>query len=116
MAQSQQVTNEMRECIDNCLRCYAICLETAQHCLMLGGKHAEPQHIRLMLDCAKICQTSAEFMLGGSQYHGRTCAVCAELCRACAKDCDSMADGDETMQQCADICRRCAESCQRMAS
>ena len=115
MAHTHQMTSEMRECIQNCLNCYAICLETAHHCLTMGGKHADPEHIGLMQACAKICETSAALMLSGSEFHSRTCAVCAEVCRACERSCASMAQGDETMQRCADICRQCAESCQRMA-
>jgi hypothetical protein len=116
MAHAQQMTSEMRECIQNCLDCYSICLETAQHCLMMGGKHADPRHIGLMKACAEICQTSAAFMLSASEFHSRVCGVCAEVCRACEQSCSSMADGDETMRRCAEVCRRCAESCQTMAS
>jgi hypothetical protein len=109
------MTAEMRECIQNCLDCYRICVETTHHCLTLGGKHAEARHIGLMQACAEICRTSAAFMLHGSEFHNRTCGVCAEVCRACEQSCSKMAEGDATMTQCADICRRCAESCQRMA-
>jgi hypothetical protein len=53
-------------------------------------------------------------MLRASRFHTRTCAVCAEVCRACEQSCRSFGD-DQLMQQCADACRRCAESCARMA-
>jgi len=115
MAHGNQMTSEMRECIQNCLECYSICFETAHHCLTMGGKHADPKHIGLLNNCAQICQTSAAFMLSGSELHGRVCGVCAEVCRACEQSCSSMANGDETMRRCAEICRRCAESCQKMA-
>ena len=115
MAHAQSMTSEMRECIQNCLDCYSICLETAHHCLTLGGKHAEAKHIGLLTTCAKICETSAAFMLSGSELHGRTCGVCAEVCRACEQSCAGISEGDETMQRCVNTCRRCAESCQRMA-
>ena len=104
----------LRECIDNCTDCHAICVETTAHCLEMGGRHAEPEHIRLLLDCAEICQTSANFMLRGSNLHARTCAVCAEVCDRCADDCERFGD-DETMRLCAQACRTCAESCRRMA-
>jgi hypothetical protein len=81
----------------------------------MGGAHAEPDHIRMLIACAEICATSARFMLLGSQHHGRTCEVCAEVCAACAADCATLGD-DEMMQRCADECRRCAESCRQMAS
>ena len=108
-------TGHMQECIDNCLRCHAVCTETITHCLEMGGRHAAPEHIRLLQYCAQICATSADFMLRGSDLHGRTCGVCAEVCARCAEDCARMAAGDEMMQRCADECRRCAESCRRMS-
>jgi voltage-gated potassium channel len=112
----QPSTPEMQQCIQNCLDCHRICVETAQHCLTLGGSHAEAKHIQTMLDCAQICQTSADFMLRGSAMHGRTCGVCAEACDACAADCDRFAGDDIMMKACADACRRCAESCKQMAT
>ena len=111
----QKLTAEMRECISNCLDCHAICLETATHCLTLGGEHASAHHQSLLRDCAEICQTSANFMLRTSEHHGETCGVCAKICRACADACRKMAGGDELMRRCADVCQKCAESCDRMA-
>jgi hypothetical protein len=114
-ATHQMTSREMQQCIDECLGCHSICLQTVQHCLDLGGRHAEREHITLLLDCAEICETSANYMLRGSRLHGRTCAVCAEVCRACEDDCLRVGGNDEMMQQCAEACRRCAESCERMA-
>lgn len=105
---------KMQECINNCQTCHAVCLETTVHCLEMGGKHTEPAHLRLMLDCAEICQTSANFMLRGSNFHGRTCGVCAEVCERCAEDCEKFGD-DAMMQACARTCRTCAASCREMA-
>jgi uncharacterized protein YmfQ (DUF2313 family) len=111
-----EMSPDMRQCIDNCTACHQICLQTIQHCLGMGGKHAEQRHIRVMADCAQICAVSADFMLRMSDLHGRTCGVCAEACRRCADDCERLAGGDKAMLACADVCRRCAESCQRMAA
>jgi hypothetical protein len=106
---------EMQECIANCQSCHAICVSTLAYCLQQGGKHAAPAHIRLLLDCAQICQTSADFMLRGSELHNRTCGVCAEVCARCAEECARMGT-DSQMQACAETCRRCAGSCRRMAA
>jgi hypothetical protein len=106
---------EMQQCIQHCLDCHRICLETVAHCLQMGGKHADATHITTLLDCAEICQTSANFMVRSSAFHGRTCAVCAEVCTRCAEECEQMGD-DAQMQACAAACRRCAESCQQMAT
>lgn len=109
-------SQEMQDCINECLSCHAICLETITHCLEMGGEHADPSHITLLQDCAQICITSADFMLRGSEHHGQTCGVCAVVCDACADSCESMADGSDFMQRCAEVCRRCAESCRQVAS
>lgn len=109
-----EMTREMQHCIDECLACHRVCLETVTHCLQMGGRHAEAAHIRLLLDCAEICQTSANFMLRGSDLHGRTCGVCAEVCTRCAEDCERFGD-DAQMLACAETCRRCAALCHEMA-
>ena len=111
MAHNEQMTSEMRECIQNCLNCHAICKETAAHCLMMGGEHASPEHQRMLADCAQACITSADFMLRMSNYHPQYCAACADICRACADSCERLAGGDKTMQACADQCRRCEQTC-----
>jgi hypothetical protein len=111
-----QISTDMRHCIENCTTCHSICIETTQHCLQLGGKHAEASHIQTLLDCAQICATSADFMLRGSDLHGQVCGVCTEACERCAEHCERMADGDEMMLRCAQVCRSCAESCRQMAA
>jgi hypothetical protein len=108
------VSEAMQRCIQECRNCASICLETVQHCLKLGGKHAEPAHIRMLMDCAEICQASANFMQRGSPLHMQTCAACAEVCKACAEDCERFND-DDMMRACAQACRRCEESCRQMA-
>lgn len=114
-AQPKRQTNQsMLQCIENCLECYGICLAAITYCLEKGGEHAEAKHVRLLLDCAEICQTSANFMIRGSALHPITCGACAEICARCAEDCERMTD-DEQMRKCAEACRRCAESCRQMA-
>ena len=105
----------VHQCINECLNCHNVCLNTITYCLEQGGGHAEAGHIRLLLDCADICQTSADFMLRGSPRHTRTCGVCAEICALCAEECERYQD-DAHMQNCAQACLRCAESCGQMAA
>ncbi len=102
---------QMQQCIDNCTSCHAMCLSMAsQHCLEAGGKHVEASHFRLMMDCAQICQTSADFMLRGSAHHAHVCKECADICRDCAASCEAVGGMDE----CVAACRKCAESCGQM--
>ena len=114
-ATEQMISREMRVCIENCLECYAICEETKAHCLAMGGKHAELAHIRTLADCARLCETSANMMLRGSEFHGRVCEICAEACDRCAASCEQIGGNDEIMLQCVQVCRRCAASCKEMA-
>ena len=101
------VSQEMKNCIAECTTCHDVCLSMVQHCLEKGGPHAQPAHVRMLLDCAQTCATSADFMTRGSPLHVHTCGVCAAVCDACAADCERMADDAEM--------KRCAESCRHMA-
>jgi hypothetical protein len=105
----------VRRCIDDCVRCHEVCLSTLPYCLEQGGRHATVEHITLLLDCANICQASADFMLRASDEHGRICASCAAICIRCAANCEEFV-GDEVMQACAESCRQCADSCTHMAA
>jgi hypothetical protein len=79
-----------------------------------AGQHAASEQVTLLVDCAEICQTSANFMLRKSKLHTRTCDVCAEVCERCTGSCDSIGD-DPRMRACAEECRRCASPCREMA-
>lgn len=103
----------MDDCIAACQRCHQTCLHMAMtHCLDQGGKHVEPEHFRLMINCAEICQTSANFMLSQSALHEVICAACAEVCTACADSCEQVGDMDD----CVRACRECAQRCEAMGS
>jgi hypothetical protein len=104
----------LQECIEECLNCHAVCTNTAQLCLDKGERFADAAHVRLLLDCAQICQASADFMLRGSDFTEATCALCAEVCQACEASCRELED-DEDLAACADVCAVCATSCARMA-
>jgi hypothetical protein len=106
----------MEQCIENCTNCHRICLETAaRHFNGEARPKLEERHVRLLLDCAEICRTSADFMIRGSELHAHTCGACAAICERCAEECDRMGD-DPYMAACAEICRRCAASCHEMAA
>jgi hypothetical protein len=102
----------IKNCIEACQRCHQVCLQTAMtYCLQQGGPHAKADHLRIMLNCAELCQTAANFMLSEAPQHTSVCGVCAEVCAACALSCEQIGQMDE----CAKVCRHCARECERMA-
>lgn len=104
------------ECVDSCIASHRMCLETARYCTEQGAPaHIEATHIALLLDCAELCQTTANSMLRRSPQHALLCDACARMCEACARDCAKIS-GDARMQACAQTCRDCAASCKEMAS
>ena len=109
-------SEEMNRCIQLCQECHVSCIQMIGHCLRLGGRYATSDHLRLLMDCAQMCTTTADFMARGSFVHDRTCGLCSELCGRCASSCKQVAEGDQIVKQCAELCLRCAESCDRMAS
>jgi hypothetical protein len=80
----------------------------------LGGAHAAARHLELLLDCAVISRSAADFMLRESPLHARVCGVCAEACERCADSCEQFPDA-AFLRRCAEVCRRCADSCYDMS-
>ena len=105
----------MQDCLRNCLKCYQMCMQTINYCLEKGGKHAEPERIKVLMDCAEICQTNANFLLRNSPQHASVSTACALVCRVCGSACDEIGD-DEIMKDCAAACFMCAESCEAMTT
>ena len=106
-----RLESPMQDAINACLNCHSMCLRMATtFCLEQGGRHVEKKHLSLMLNCAELCQTSANFMLSDSPLHGRVCLICAEACEACAKSCEQVGD----MRECVEECQSCAKSCRTM--
>ncbi len=110
MQHAQHIDARMEECVTNCSDCHDICMESAAHALSQGIEHF---HVRLLQDCAQICDTSRDFMLRGSPRHTQTCGLCADMCVECGDMCRT--HDDPVMQSCADVCRRCAASCREMS-
>ena len=100
----EMVSDEVHECLKDNLDCYQTCSKTITRCLTMGGKHAELEHLNLLMDCAKICNTNADFIIRNSTYYPQTCGITADICNECADTCDRF--DDDFMKECAGICRR----------
>jgi hypothetical protein len=106
---------QMQRCIEECLSCFSVCEQTLAHCLKKGGKHAAPELMKALVDCAESCRMSAAMMSRESSFHARQCALCADICKACEEACEEFPD-DAQMKACADACRSCFEACRQMGA
>jgi hypothetical protein len=112
---SYPINQQMLHCIQECVSCHAVCLHTMTVALYSNHLAQDNRLVRLLLDCADICQTNADFMLRGSPMHGLTCGACSQICEACAVACDHFKN-DENLAACSGSCRSCAAICQEMAA
>ena len=100
----------LQACINACWECRHSCQQTLfNHCLKIGGKHVEIDHVKIMIDCIQLCQTVADYMTRNSQFSLTLCEPCVIVCEKCALSCDNI--GGEEMQHCAETCRHCAKIC-----
>ncbi len=105
-------SSQIEDCMQKLLHCHKTCLGMAMtHCVEMGGEHARPQHLRLMLDCAQVCASTADFLARKSQFHTQICRLCADICETCASDCENVGDMEESVA----ACRACAQSCREAA-
>lgn len=109
-SRGEQADDAMTECIAACNECNRICMQHVEHCLTLGGAHAEPGHISMLLSCASVCRTAGELMSLNSEWHPTMCDLCAQVCEECADQCDELGD----MEDCVAACQDCAEACREM--
>jgi hypothetical protein len=102
-------SEDLKRGIQDALEGYRACMEALNFCLQKGGKYIEPKYIRLLTDCAELCQVNADFMMRGSEMYSHTNYACGDVCERCAEACERMGD-DPVLKACADACRRCCES------
>jgi hypothetical protein len=108
---SHSLSPEVEQCVQTCLDCHDMCLQTIQYLVQVGDDRLD---ISNLLACADLCHTSASVIQLNSQLQTQLCALCVEACEFCANDCERMAYGDPQVRACADLCRRCADSCYYM--
>src|SRR5438270_10296803 len=71
-----QATNPVvQRAIDDCKECHAICVQTIQYSVQQGGPYVAPDYLRLLEDCAQLCQLSEDFMLRDSPISATICTA-----------------------------------------
>jgi hypothetical protein len=74
--------------------------------------------IRLCLDCADICSTTAGVTSRQTDYDVNVTRplleACIASCRSCSEECDRHAMMHAHCQVCAQACRRCEQACEQL--
>lgn len=111
---TSEVTPEMRQCLENCIACHLLCIETMAHVMHGGHVHSEVTHLTALQDCAQICMLHADFMMRRSPHQAQIAEECADICDRCARLCEEHQDRDGEMKRCGEACRKCQISCAMM--
>ena len=104
---NKELISMLNECAAECNHCTSACLDE-QDVKMLA------KCIKLEIDCAEICRLTISFLARGSEHAEHILKECAEICDACAKECEKHSHM-EHCKKCAEVCHKCAEACQQTA-
>jgi hypothetical protein len=115
MSTTQILQNEKwQSCIDACMQC----AESCEYCATCDLREQDVKNmvscVQINRACASVCWTSAQLMSIDSEFSKQFCSLCADICDACAKECERYTDMDHC-QKCAEVCRRCSQECRNMS-
>jgi hypothetical protein len=102
-----------QSCIDACMRCAEACEFCATCDLNEPDVKIVLSCAQINRECAKVCWTSASLMSMDSQFAKQFCSLCADVCDACAKECER--HNIDHCKRCAQACHSCAEECRRIS-
>ena len=54
MMMTKSMTNEMQICVNACMECHKMCLETMTYCMTKGGKYMDITMMTMLRDCAEM--------------------------------------------------------------
>jgi hypothetical protein len=104
---NQGLIDALNNCATECSHCAMACLDEKDVKMLTAC-------IKLNIDCAEVCRLTASLLSRSSEHGVHLLKECAELCDACAEECDKHSHM-EHCKRCAVICRDCAEECSAIA-
>ena len=103
------------QCIEECLECAQACTACADACISEPNVAVLRQCIRLNLDSADLCFTTARIASrhagGNTGALGSLLQACSSACGLCAAECSRHEHMDHC-RLCAECCERCARACE----
>ncbi|OGU09785.1 MAG: four-helix bundle copper-binding protein [Geobacteraceae bacterium GWC2_58_44] len=106
--------------INACVECADACNSCADACLGEEKVQMLTKCIRLNLDCADICQTTARILVRQTETVPQLVRAqlesCVIACRVCAQECESHAEMHQHCRICRTACQTCEKICQELIS
>lgn len=102
---------ENKDLLEKLHNCQIECEHCADACLSEENISKLSECIRLNRDCADICNLAIAYIARDSRRASSVVDLCAEICTACAEECEQH-DHDHC-RRCAEACRECAEACRK---
>jgi hypothetical protein len=107
--------DNISSCIEACEQCVKECAQCRNACLEEERIEDLVRCIKLDGDCIALCDLTIRMLSAGSQFSEKICNLCAELCEACASECENHPEM-RYCKKCAEVCRACAEECRAMVT
>jgi hypothetical protein len=116
---ASSAVRELAASIEACVDCSQACTACADACLAEPSVADLTRCIRLNLDCADVCDTTARTLSRLTELDPTgsrsLLEACAQACGSCAEECERHAAmGMEHCRVCAEACRRCEEACRTL--
>ncbi|NYI04118.1 four-helix bundle copper-binding protein [Allostreptomyces psammosilenae] len=107
------------ECLAKLDECAEACTVCADACLAEPNPADLATCIRLDMDCADVCATTARVLARNTGFNAAVSrsllTACMQVCTSCAEECERHAPTHEHCRICAEACRRCADACTALA-
>ncbi|WP_343632224.1 four-helix bundle copper-binding protein [Roseateles sp.] len=100
---------DLEPCLTACAQALLATRHCANACIRSGDRTLEACAL-IDLDCAAICEATISALSSESPHHGDFCALCAHICRACARECAQHQHAH--CRRCAQACEACAAACE----
>lgn len=99
-------------------QCASICTACADACLAEQHVQGLVRCIRLNLDCADICRTTAAVLIRLNQPDPNVVRsllqTCQAICQSCGSECEQHAQMHEHCRVCAESSRHCSQHCNEL--
>jgi hypothetical protein len=106
--------------IEAIIECSNTCTQCADACLSESDVTPMAKCIRLDLDCADVCATTARVLSRQTEYDANVTRAqleaCVAACKSCGDECEGHGEHMAHCRICAESCRRCEQACRELLS